>query len=116
RSRSDVEADLQDVAVGHLVLLALDPELALLLGPVPGADRQQLVPPDDLGPDEAPLQVGVDDAGALRRLGPGPERPGPALLVARGEERAPAEEVVGGVGHPGDHALAEAEPLQQLGP
>src|SRR5581483_9632102 len=113
---SDVEADLQDVAVLDLVVLALDAELPLFLGPGPRADREQLVPPDDLGPDEPPLEVGVDHAGALGGPGAGPERPGPALLVAGGEERPPAEEVVGGVGHPGDDTLAEAEPLQQLRP
>src|SRR5687767_7198140 len=66
----DVEADLEDVAVDDLVVLALDPELADLLGLVPRPEIQQLVPMDDLGPDEAPLQVRVDHARALRRLGP----------------------------------------------
>ena len=55
---------------------------------------EQLVPVDHLGPDEAPLQVGVDHARALGCLGAGAERPRPRLLVARREERAPAEQVV----------------------
>ena len=38
----------------------------------------------------------------------GPERPGPGLLLARGEERAQAEQVVGGVDEPGQRALAQA--------
>ena len=77
---------------------------------------EQLVPVDDLGPDEAALQVGVDHAGALGRLGAGAERPRPALLVARREERAQPEEVVGGAHHPGQRALAEPEALEHLGP
>src|SRR4051794_24993268 len=112
---SDVEADLQHVAVDHLVVLALDPELAGFLGLVPRAQIEELVPPDDLGPDEAPLQVGVDDPGALGRLGAGPEGPRPALLVTGGEEGAPPEEVVGGPGHPRKSSFPEAEPLEQLG-
>src|SRR4051812_30767906 len=47
---SNVEADLQHVAVDHLVVLALDPQPARLLGLVPRAQREQLVPPDHLGP------------------------------------------------------------------
>src|SRR5207253_9552343 len=108
-SMSDVESDFEDVAVDHLVLLALDPQAARLLGLVPRPQLEQLVPPDDLGPDEPPLQVGVDDAGALGRLGPGAERPGPALLVTGRQEGAAAEEVVGGTGDPRQRALAEAE-------
>src|SRR5579862_4754191 len=65
---SDVEPDLQHVAVLHLVVLALDTKLARLLRRMPRAEPQQLVPPDDLGADEPPLQVGVDDARALRRF------------------------------------------------
>ena len=50
------------------------------------------------------------------RLPAGPERPGPALLLAGGEERAQAEQVVGGVDEPGQRALAEAQGLEHLGP
>src|SRR5579864_8788568 len=112
---SDVEPDLQHVAVLHLVVLALDAKLALLLGRLPRAEGEELVPADHLGADEPALQVGVDDAGALRCLGAGAERPRPALLVAGGEERPPAEHGVGGLRHAGQGALAEAEPFQQLG-
>ena len=42
------------------------------------------------------LQVGVDHARALGRLGAGAERPRARLGVAGGEERAPAEQVVRG--------------------
>src|SRR4051812_41238550 len=77
-----VEADLQDVAVGDVVVLALHAQLPELLGLGPRADLEQLVPVDDLGADEAALHVAVDDAGALGGLGAGAERPGPALLLA----------------------------------
>src|SRR5206468_2618264 len=113
---SDVEADLEDVAVDDLVVLSLDPELPGLLGRVPGAEGQQLVPADHLGPDEPALQVRVDDAGALRRPRAGAERPRPRLLVPRGEEGPPAEEVVGGPGDAWQGPLPQAEAGQQLGP
>src|SRR5579862_1103547 len=96
---SDVEPDLQHVAVLHLVVLALHAKLARLLGRLPRAQAEQLVPPDHLGADEPALQVGVDDPRALRGLGAGAERPRPALLVARGEERTATEHGVGGLGH-----------------
>src|SRR5205823_2055241 len=112
---SDVEADLEHVAVDDLVILALHPQLPGLLGFVPRAQLEQLVPADDLGPDETPLQVGVDDARAFGGLGARPERPRPALFVAGREEGPPAEQVVGGSGHARQGPLAEAEAFQQFG-
>ena len=64
---SHVEADLEDVAVDDLVVLAFDAQLAHVLGRLPAAEGQQLVPADHFGPDEAALEVRVDDAGALDR-------------------------------------------------
>src|SRR5829696_2197713 len=93
-ARLHVEAELHDVAVGDLVVLALDAHLADLAGLGPRADGDQLLPVDHLGPDEAALEVRVDDPGALRRLPTGAERPRPALLLAGGEERAQAQQVV----------------------
>src|SRR5580692_2802610 len=91
-SPSHVEPDLQHVAVDHLVVLALDAQLARVLGRLPRTEPEQLVPADHLGPDEPALQVGVDHPGAFRRLGAGPEGPRPALLIAGREERAPAQD------------------------
>src|SRR5690606_18954082 len=82
----------------------------------PRADLDQLVPVDDLGADEPLLEVRVDDAGAAGRLPAGAEGPGPRLLLARGEERAQAEEVVGGAHEAGQRTLAQAERLEHLGP
>ena len=57
RNSSDGEADVHDVALFDLVVLALDAELALAFRRVPRAAVDQVVVGDDLGPDEAPLQV-----------------------------------------------------------
>ena len=51
-------------------------------------DRPQLhelVEGDDLGLDEAPLEVGVDDTSRLRSRPPLVDRPGPRLLLAGGQ-------------------------------
>src|SRR4051794_6463339 len=74
-SQSDVEAELHDVAVGHDVVLALDPHptAGLRLCHRPGL--HQLVEADDLGLDEPTLEVGVDDARGLRGGGADRDRP-----------------------------------------
>src|SRR6266851_7995202 len=113
---SHVETNLEDVTVFDFVLLAFHPELPRILGCLPRPQLEELLPTDHLGSNEAPGQVRVDHPGALGRLRPGPEGPGPALLVTRGQERSPPQQVVGGPGHPGQGALAEAETFQQFGP
>src|SRR5579864_3594034 len=82
QAMSDVEPDLQHVAVLHLVVLAFNAKLARLLGRLPRAQAEELVPADHLGADEPALQVGVDHPRALGGLGAGAEGPRPALLVA----------------------------------
>ena len=56
-----------DVAVVHHVLLALEPHLARLLRAVLALAGDEVGVRDHLGADEALLEVGVDDAGRLRR-------------------------------------------------
>src|SRR3954454_24007211 len=63
--QSHVEAELHDVAVGHYVVLALHADAAGLLGLLHRAGGEEVVVRDDLGLDEAALEVGVDDAGGL---------------------------------------------------
>ena len=58
----------------------------------------------------------MDHARALGRLGAGAERPRPALLVAGGEERAPARAAgTRARARRGHDALADAEVLEHLG-
>src|SRR5690606_27870410 len=79
-------AELDDVAILHDVVLPLDADAAAgpRLGHRPGVD--EVGERHDLGLDEAPLEVGVDDAGRLGRLPALPDRPGARLLRARREE------------------------------
>src|SRR5690348_17624263 len=88
---SDVEAEFDDVAVAHDVVLALDAGLARGPGGGQRAGRDQVLVGDHLGLDEAALEVAVDDAGCLRRRRANLNRPGPGLLRARSEEGLQAE-------------------------
>src|SRR5690349_23004463 len=74
---SHVEAELHDVAVRHDVVLALHADPTSLLGLEHGAGSDEVVEGDDLGLDEAALEVGVDDAGGLGGRGALLDRPGP---------------------------------------
>jgi hypothetical protein len=49
--------------------------------------RDVVVIGDGFGSDEAPLEIGVDHAGSLRRLGALGDGPRSRLLWAHGEER-----------------------------
>src|SRR5262249_19830435 len=77
---SDVKAELDDVAVLHDVVLALDASLARRAGGRDRAGRDQVVVGDDLGLDEALLEVGVDHAGRLGGGRADRDLPGAGLL------------------------------------
>src|SRR5690606_18302691 len=67
RTDSDVEPEMDHVAVPDDVVLPLDGELPRLptLGLAPQGD--EILPPDDLRLDEAPLEIRVDHPGGLGR-------------------------------------------------
>ena len=65
---SDVEAEQNNIAVLHHILLALGTDKALFTGSGQRAELDEVLVVDDLGTDEAELEVGVDLAGSLRRL------------------------------------------------
>src|SRR5699024_9880464 len=82
---SDVETEQDDVPVLHDVVLALAAHQAALFGHGHRAALHQLVKADDLRPDEAPLEVGVDLARRLGGLGALCDGPGPDLGLSGGE-------------------------------
>src|SRR6266508_1191689 len=104
-----VEADVEDVAFADDVGLALGAQQPLALGGVPAAGGDQLVVADHLGPDEATLQVGVDAAGSLRGGRAPADLPGPALVLAGGQERHQVEQPPGGADH-----LVQPAPLDAV--
>ena len=70
--------EMHDVAVGDHIILAFQPHLADVARAGFAAERHIVVVGDGLGADEAALEIGVDDAGRLRRLGAARDRPGAA--------------------------------------
>src|SRR5207249_9195142 len=99
------------VAVPHHVVLAFETELpgfaALHLAPVTG----EVLPADDLGADEAALDVAVDLAGRPDRGGAATDRPGATLVLARREEAHQVEEGVARA----DEAIPRARLEPQVG-
>src|SRR5690606_30053476 len=91
-----VEAELHDVAVGHDVVLALDPRLSCSTHSGDRTGLDQVLEGDHLGLDEAALEVGVDHPRGLRRGpaladGPGPGLLGPGREVGLQPERVEAD-------------------------
>src|SRR5438105_10410127 len=96
-SASDIEAEMNDVAVGDGVFLAFEARLTGLLALRLAAVADEIVVGDDLGADESLLDVAVDLAGGLLRDGAAPDRPGADLVFARGQEAHQVEQPVGGL-------------------
>src|SRR5581483_562278 len=88
------EAEVDDVAVFDDVVLAFEAHLAVIAAGGHRAARDQMVVADDFGADESPLDVAVDLAGGELRRRVTRNRPGAALVLADGEERDVAEQVV----------------------
>src|SRR5689334_14418987 len=99
--------EVNHVAVSDDVFLALEAHLAGFLRALLAAAGHVVGIGDDLGADEAALEVRVDDAGGLRRGIALVDRPGPDFLGARGEVGLQAEDAVAGA----DQAI-EARLLQ----
>src|SRR5438876_1082701 len=112
---SHVEAEMRGVAVAHDVVLALDVQLGGGAAGGLGAELDQVLPPDDLGLDEAALEVGVDGAGGAGRLGAVDDGPGAHFGLAGGEEGDEAKEVVAGAHDLVEPRLVHAERGQELG-
>src|SRR5258708_33839228 len=72
---SDVEAEVEDVAVLDGVVLALEPQPAGIPGTRLAVQGDVVVVGDGFGPDEAFLEIGMDDAGGLRALVAAPHCP-----------------------------------------
>ena len=100
-----VEAELHHVAVLHHVVLALHAGLALGAGLGDRAGLDQVVEGDDLGLDEALLEVGVDDAGGLGGGGALLDGPGAGFLGAGREVGLQAEGVEADAGEGGQAGL-----------
>src|SRR5690554_8149440 len=92
RPASDIEAEVDHVAILDDVLLALQAPLAGVLRALFAAQGDKVIIGDDLGADEALLEVGVDDPGRLGGGGADLDGPGAHLLHPGGEVGLQAEQ------------------------
>ena len=106
---------MHHVAVGDHIVLAFEPHLAGIARAGLAAERHIVVVGDGLGADEAALEVGVDDAGRLRRAGAARHGPGPRLLRTGGEIGDEVEQRVAGADQPVEAGLGEADRGEILG-
>ena len=108
-----VKAEVDDVAILHDVVLSLDADEAFFTRCRDAAVGYEVVEVHDLGADEAALEVGVNLARGLRRLGTLDDGPGTALVGAGREESLQAEQVEGGLDEAVEATLALAEVLEE---
>ena len=76
---------MHHVAVGDDVVLALEPHFAGIAGADLAAIIDIIVIADRFGPNEAALEVGMDDGCGRRRLGAACDGPSGSLFGAGGE-------------------------------
>ena len=112
---SDIEAEVDHVAVLHHIVLALAAQQPLLLGGGHGAAGDHLGEVDGLGTDEAALDVGVDLAGGLRSLRTLDDGPRAALVLAVGEEGDKTQQRIGTLNEPVQAGLFDAQLLKEHG-
>src|SRR5690606_25303322 len=95
-SRSDVEAEVQDIAFLHDVFLAFQPQPARVACAGFALVLDEVVVADGFSSNEAFLEIGVDHGGGLRSGGAFLHRPGAHFLHAGGEVGLQAEQGIGG--------------------
>src|SRR5205807_7541926 len=94
RHQSCREAEIDDVAVLHDVLLALEAHFTVVAARRHRPARNERVIGDDFRADETTGNVAVDFPGGKLRLRLARNRPGPALILADREKRNISEQIV----------------------
>src|SRR2546423_15169024 len=105
---SNIEAEINHVAVPHDVIASLQARHAALAGGGIGAGGHQVIERGDLGADKAALHVAVDLPACLGRPGALAHRPPARLGLAGGKERDQPEHGIPGASESFDPALVEA--------
>src|SRR5215213_5977344 len=100
REISDIESEVDHVAVLNRVLFAFEPELPRLAAAGFALELDQVLEADDLRANEAALDIRVDLARGPVRGSAALDRPGAALVLARREKAYQVEPRVGGANEP----------------
>ena len=90
----NVEAEFNDIAILHDVFLAFDAEFGLFLRFGHGTAGNQILVRNDLGGNEAALEVSVDDTGRAGGFVAGVDGPGSGFLDTGGEVGSQPEQVI----------------------
>src|SRR5215208_4620002 len=94
RTLSRGVSEVDHVAVEDDVLLALEPQLRVVAKRGERSTREQVLIAAHFGADEPALDVGVDLAGRVLRVRAARDGPRAVLVLADGEKRDIAEQVV----------------------
>src|SRR6478735_9379248 len=100
--------EIDDVAVFDDVFLAFEAQLAAVAARRHRPARHEGVVGDDLGADEPSRDIAVDFPRRIEGARAAPNRPGAAFVLADGEERHVAEQVVTRLNHAIESRFAEA--------
>src|SRR5690606_6375739 len=114
RDSSDVEPEVDHVAFLHDVRLAFEPQLTGLARALLAAALDVSVVRNDLGADEAALEIGMDRPGRVVRRRIVPHRPRADLLRPGRIKRLQPEQTVRRSDHTVQAGLVEAEIFQEL--
>src|ERR1700690_2374275 len=96
RGPSGADPEVDDIPVLDDVLAALEAQRDVRAARCERARLGERLERHDFGPDEVLLEIGVDDARRLSGVRAARDRPGPAFVLARRQERDEAEKIVRG--------------------
>ena len=91
---SDIEKEVDDVAIGNHIGFPFAAELSSLSNAFLVAVKFQVIQGEALGTDESAFKIGVDDPSCLGSGGSDRNGPGPDFLLAGREITLEAQQVV----------------------
>src|SRR5713101_501225 len=109
-----VESEIKYITILDHVIRTFQPHLARLFRALLAALRDKIGIGDGLGADEALLEIGMNRAGRLRRLGALRHRPGMRLLGPDREEGDEVEQPIARMDDARQARLGEAKAMQEL--
>jgi hypothetical protein len=106
---------MHDVAVGHDVFLAFQPQLAGIAGAGFAAEGDVIGVRNGLGTNEALFEIGMDNPRGGRRPCAAVNGPGPRFLRADGEIGDEIEQLIAGADQAVETGFLQPERIEKLG-